>query len=438
MSRRIVIDLSDLYSFLARSSGISGIQRFLINVVSNRKVWDRNQIVLAHWNPILEDYVEFELPSDTFDLEEIRAQMRCARVARYAPHKFEGRPFARFWYRSQRTVKRNWLLWVSGPLARRKLRKEMRPVVFRKGDVLLSLGAGWDEAARVAMAKIQPEIAAGRVTPIVLIHDLIPIAGGHSALADWKAALFSDWFDDVARRVDRFLVYSESTRSDLEKELALRGRSDFRVERFSLAHELPVAKRDVEAPLRSAVRSLLSQRYVLSVGPIRGRKNGDRLVEVWRRLAASMAPEQLPLLVLAGSGKAAHLTKPLEPELASRVVFARHPSDRELAALYENALFCVFPSLMEGWGLPIGEALWHGKLCLTSNVSSMPEVAGRWADYFDPYDVQSMQTAIERPLFDPQYRAEREAEIKDAPLLDWAESSRQLFSATERLFSILQ
>ena len=158
MSRRIVIDLSDLYSFLARSSGISGIQRLLINIVSNRSVWDRNEIVLAHWNPILEDYVEFELPGGTLDLEEIRSQMRCARVARYAPHKFEDRPFARFWYRSQRTVKRNWLLRVKGPLAKRRLRTETRPVVFQKGDVLLSLGAGWDEAARVAMAKIRPAI----------------------------------------------------------------------------------------------------------------------------------------------------------------------------------------------------------------------------------------------------------------------------------------
>ena len=257
-------------------------------------------------------------------------------------------------------------------------------------------------------------------------------------LADWKAALFSDWFDDVVRNVDRFLVYSESTRSDLEKELSLRGRSGVPIEPFSLAHELPLAHRSDPRALASTIQSVLRQPYVLSVGPIRGRKNGDRLVEVWRRLAASMDADALPVLVFAGSGKAAQLAEPLGPELAKKVRFVRHPSDRELSALYANALFCVFPSVMEGWGLPIGEALWHRKLCVTSNVSSMPEVAGRWADYFDPYDVQSMQSAIERPLLDAQYRADREAEIREAPLVDWAESTRQLFEATERLLSVLE
>ena len=78
------------------------------------------------------------------------------------------------------------------------------------------------------------------------------------------------------------------------------------------------------------------------------------------------------------------------------IAVAETPSDAELAFLYRNCRFTVFPSLYEGWGLPIGESLWFGKLCIASKTSSMPEVGGDLVDYVDPKDADSLQQAILR------------------------------------------
>ena len=122
-------------------------------------------------------------------------------------------------------------------------------------------------------------------------------------------------------------------------------------------------------------------------------ENGDRLVAAWRQLAARHGPEALPLLVFAGSGRREQIETKIPRSLEERLVFVRSPSDADLRSLYRGALFCVFPSLHEGWGLPVGEALWHGRLCVTSSTSSLPEVAGPLADYVDPSDVASRTPA---------------------------------------------
>jgi glycosyltransferase involved in cell wall biosynthesis len=62
--------------------------------------------------------------------------------------------------------------------------------------------------------------------------------------------------------------------------------------------------------------------------------------------------------------------------------------------LYQNCLMTVYPSLYEGWGLPIGESLHFGKLCLASDTSSMPEIAGGLIDYFSPYNADQLVDKI--------------------------------------------
>jgi glycosyltransferase involved in cell wall biosynthesis len=77
--------------------------------------------------------------------------------------------------------------------------------------------------------------------------------------------------------------------------------------------------------------------------------------------------------------------------------------------LIVRACFTVFPSLCEGWGLPIAESLAHGKFFVASNRTSIPEVGGDLIDYFDPSDDDDALAKIERLLFEPGYLAAREA-----------------------------
>jgi glycosyltransferase involved in cell wall biosynthesis len=87
-------------------------------------------------------------------------------------------------------------------------------------------------------------------------------------------------------------------------------------------------------------------------------------------------------------------------------------SDAELDVAYHHCQFTLFPSLAEGWGLPVAESLAHGKFCLASNRTSIPEVGGDLIDYFDPSDDDDVVAKIERLLFEPGYLAAREARLR--------------------------
>ncbi|MDE3235852.1 MAG: glycosyltransferase, partial [Bacteroidota bacterium] len=78
--------------------------------------------------------------------------------------------------------------------------------------------------------------------------------------------------------------------------------------------------------------------------------------------------------------------------------YAPIKSDRDLMDLYTNALFLIYPSLYEGFGFPIIEAFGYGCPVLTGNTSSMKEIGGDLADYFNPYSIESMTTAIQLQL----------------------------------------
>ena len=432
-ARRYVVDLSDLFGFLSGSSRIAGIQRLLLAIAARSDLSPCHPVVLAYWDPIVRLYLEFEPPRREDDVESLRRRMRFPHVPGVSPDKYADRPWARRVYTTRRRLERAAKL-VAPPVHRhrRRVRGRGRVVELRDGDVLLSLGAGWNREVGSALDHAMPGIRAGRVTPVVLVHDLIPLLPNVERVRPSKVRVFEAWLERATRLTDRFLVYSEATARDLAGYLDGHGRASARLERFALAHALPSGDgRDPKVP--SDVRRIVEAPYALAVGSVRGRKNGSRLVEAWRRLAERPEATRLPRLVFATRDDLGDLDAPLPRSLTDRVRFVRADDDATLAHLYRHARFCVFPSLYEGWGLPIGEALAHGQLCLTSNTSSMPEVAGPNADYFDPYDVESISTAIARVICDDGYLERRRAELRCAPIRTWDDAARDLFTATERL-----
>ncbi len=105
------------------------------------------------------------------------------------------------------------------------------------------------------------------------------------------------------------------------------------------------------------------------------------------------------------------------------------PTDAELIWLYSRTLFTVFPSLAEGWGLPIGESLWFGKPCVASNATSMPEVGGDLCLYGDPHDIETFAGPIIRLIRDAEFHANAVAAIKASPLRTWAEAATEVAAA---------
>ncbi len=109
-----------------------------------------------------------------------------------------------------------------------------------------------------------------------------------------------------------------------------------------------------------------------------------------------------------------------------RLVRAVASGRRQTGRSGRSCLLTVFPSLYEGWGLPIAESLAHGKFCLASNRTSIPEVGGDLIDYFDPSDADNALAKIERLLFEP-YLAAREARLRaEYRPHTWADCARSL------------
>jgi len=145
--------------------------------------------------------------------------------------------------------------------------------------------------------------------------------------------------------------------------------------------------------------------FVLAVGTLEPRKNLPRLVEAY----AAMAPELQtahPLVVVGALGWGTNGTLQALRSLGERCMMLGYVSDAALAELYRRcAVFC-YPSLGEGFGLPVLEAMAAGAAVLTSDVSSLPEVGGDAVAYADPTDARAISEQLARLLRDDALRAE--------------------------------
>lgn len=129
--------------------------------------------------------------------------------------------------------------------------------------------------------------------------------------------------------------------------------------------------------------------YILCVSGFSKRKNLEMLLNAYKQV-----PGNTRLILVGKDGDTSSILQKKARE-DDRIELKQNVTSEVLSNLYANALFCIYPSLFEGFGLPILEAFQHGKTVATSNISSMPEVGGNAATYFDPSNQESMQKAIE-------------------------------------------
>jgi glycosyltransferase involved in cell wall biosynthesis len=142
------------------------------------------------------------------------------------------------------------------------------------------------------------------------------------------------------------------------------------------------------------------------VSTVEARKNHLLLFRVWRRLVEDMSPASVPTLVFVG--RVGWLVQDLIQQLDNtayldnKICLIQDASDAELVSLYRGCLFTVFPSLYEGWGLPVTESLSFGKPCIVARGSSLPEAGGVLARYFDPESVSDAYAVIRAVIEDPE------------------------------------
>jgi glycosyltransferase involved in cell wall biosynthesis len=206
-------------------------------------------------------------------------------------------------------------------------------------------------------------------------------------------------FTVCARAADRILTISEATKHDLVRSIGL---SPDRID----VTPLGVPQDDVAATSERELRRSLGlgdRRFVLTVAQKQPHKNLLSLIRALPELDADVS------LVLAGA------TAPYEAELRQaaastkvdeRVFFLSWLPRADLEGLYGAASAFVLPSFLEGFGLPVLEAMRHGTPVACSNRSALPEVAGDAALLFDPYEQDAVTGAVRRILADERLRGD--------------------------------
>lgn len=226
------------------------------------------------------------------------------------------------------------------------------------------------------------------------------------------------------RRSRRIIAVSEATRADI---VAYGGGDAGRVRVVPEGVERSFAPVRDDAALRSVrERYGLPERYVLALGARRPHKNIDRLVEAF----AAVAAEQPHALVLAGEvdrrfdDEASALVRALRAR--GRIVETGFVAEEDLPALYSLADLFVQPSIIEGFGLPVLEAMACGCAVACADSSSLPEVAGDGALLFDPGDPSAIAAALRAALGAPAMRADLARRgVARAATFSWERAARE-------------
>jgi glycosyltransferase involved in cell wall biosynthesis len=231
-----------------------------------------------------------------------------------------------------------------------------------------------------------------------------------------------------ARRADRVIAISEAGKRDLVETLRLRP------EKVDVVH-LGFGIADPPAPApEAALRATfaLPGRIVMTVAPALRHKNLGRLIGAFAELAAAEPDLALVIVGHGGLEGDALRRQAADAGLADRVVFTGWLGDAELEGLYRLATVFAYPSLMEGFGIPLLEAMRRDLPVACSNLTSLPEVAGDAAEFFDPYDERAIAAAIRRLLDDEARRAELiERGRARARLFTWEKTARETLAVYE-------
>lgn len=359
--KRIIFDITEMLDFFISHTHATGIQRVQIDVL-DRLAGTGLETVPVFFSSVLKCYCEVD------------AKKIFGRDIRYIRNRD---PFRKTWFKRLRAA-----VLLAGK--RFKLRDD--DVIFISG------------AAAASPLRNQWLAARGNKTNSVfwMCYDLIPVR--HPEYCQNPAltkAAFQAWLDRAILDGDRFICISNFVADDLRNYALGLGRTPG-IDVMPLAHEFAPAK----GPVAAKVAQLQSAPFVLFVSSLNMRKNQDGLVELWIKLHQQLG-ERLPTLVLAGrSWGMEHLFRRLAAteNVSGKVVHLADLTDADLHFLYEHCAFTIFPSLYEGWGLPVGESLWMGKPCLSSNKTSLPEAGGNHVTYFDPSLEGDMERVVRNAL----------------------------------------
>jgi glycosyltransferase involved in cell wall biosynthesis len=285
------------------------------------------------------------------------------------------------------------------------------PCTIQARDIFLTLGAFWGVRG---MGLLLQQLKNSGVILGVFIHDILPMTTPEYFEAG-DIRVHVKGITEALTLADFIFTTSEYNKKALAEYVAARKFDALPVHLAPLGHELSLSA-ETESIISPTVAGMLGKEYVLCVGTIEARKNPTYLFNIWLAMVRS-GRRNIPYLVFVG--RKGWLVRDFMgqlracKDLGGRILILENVTDVELDLLYRKCILTAFPSFVEGWGLPVGESLARGKICLASSMGGVPEVGGDFADYIDPYNATDGLEKLLRYLDDPELRRSREREIAE-------------------------
>jgi glycosyltransferase involved in cell wall biosynthesis len=374
----ILIDVSDLLLYLLNHATLSGIQRVECEILRN----------LLHTTP--EKLIRFVVLNKRGELGEIETSALLAVLEDI-----------RSGTASKADIKSK-LHSLAGRLS---------PYTVRSREIFLAIGAFWNTRG---MGTLLQKLKNSRAMIGLFIHDILPItAPEYFGVRDSR--VFVKGITEAFAFADFILTTTEYNKASLAEHLASRKLDPLPIHLIPLGRGLSLSA-PIEPKISSIVSEIVDTDYVLCVGTIEVRKNPAYLFNIWKMMASS-GRSNIPRLVFAG--RKGWLVQDFLDQLKAcnylggRILVVHDATDVELDLLYRKCMLTMFPSFIEGWGLPVGESLAHGKICLCSSLGGIPEAGAKLVDYLDPYNACDGLEKLSRYLDNPDLRCSREREISE-------------------------
>lgn len=301
------------------------------------------------------------------------------------------------------------------------------PLTLDRHDTLVLAGSGW---SNVNIGAIKQHKVRQGFRLVVLCHDLIPAMFPHFYRPEDVSRVVT-YFEAALPIADTVIFTANKVAADAAAFASQRGITLAEVACLPLGSDfIPPGGRTVPLP-----QGLAPGKFALFVSTVEPRKGHALLWRIWQRLLDEGVPQRTEFQ-LVFVGRAGWMLDELFRDLRAATQAAdRHfawlekADDDLLYALYEKAAFCLYPSVYEGYGLPIVEALAHGRAVLASTGGSIPEVVAGFSPCIDAGDEEAWYQALRRWMLEPGAREPFERLIRTGfRQRSWDEFAEEFFA----------
>lgn len=244
------------------------------------------------------------------------------------------------------------------------------------------------------------------------------------------------WTKYSVKKARAIFTISDASRNDIIKEYGVSKDSVFVT--YPGVRAIPVLKPVVYSGKMLKEKYNIGDKYFLFVGTLQPRKNIVRLIEAFSKLRQKSGENDLQLVIVGKKGWLYDeiLAAPEKYDVAKSVVFVDFVPDEDLPSLYKNAICFVLPSLYEGFGLPVLEAMDNDCAVITSDVSSLPEAGGSAALYVNPTDTEDIYKKMRLILEDTSLRKKLIEKGKEqVKKFSWEKTARQTLDVLQKIAS---